>query len=109
MVSTKRLAEVYAGWNKHIFVVPNAVDFEAWPENKRPGDGLIRIGMFGSNTHGRDWREAYDAIKRILAEFPNVRLCINSFWVLDGLERASGCPMQAAPSACTGLRGSWPV
>lgn len=83
VVSTKRLAEVYAGWNKHIFVVPNAVDFEAWPENKRPGDGLIRIGMFGSNTHGRDWREAYDAIKRILAEFPNVRLCINSFWVLD--------------------------
>jgi glycosyltransferase involved in cell wall biosynthesis len=90
-VSTRRLAEVYAGWNKNIQVIPNSVDFDLWPANKKHDDGLIRIGLFGSNTHGLDWREAYDAIEKVLAENPNVRLCFNSWVVLD--EPMDGKPM----------------
>lgn len=82
-VSTKRLAEVYKDWNKNIAVVPNSVDFELWPENKRHNDEIIRIGLFGSNTHVRDWNEVWDSIERILAEFPNVHFCINSWLRLN--------------------------
>ncbi len=56
-VSTERLKEVYKDYCKRIEVIPNSVDFEIWPENKRHDDGLIRIGLFGSNSHYRDWKE----------------------------------------------------
>ncbi len=81
-VSTEHLKELYSKWNDNIMVLPNGVDFEIWPDNNRKDDGLIRLGLFGSNTHFKDWGEIAETLKRILGEFPNVRLCYNSWFVV---------------------------
>lgn len=81
-VSTEHLKEVYGKYNENIMVLPNGVDFEIWPENQKKDDGLIRLGLFGSNTHFKDWNEIAETLKRILDEFPNVRLCYNSWFVV---------------------------
>ena len=81
-VSTPYLAKVYAPLNKNIHVVPNCIDFDEWGKVERQDDGLVRIGLFGSNSHQKDWREAVDAIKRILDEFPNVRFLFNGWMVV---------------------------
>lgn len=88
-VSTERLKEVYSRFNKNVLVVPNAVDPELWPENAKKDDGIVRIGLFGSNTHYSDWREVVDILKDILNEFPNVRLCMNSWYIGKGEAGAS--------------------
>lgn len=79
-VSTKRLAEVYSRFNENVLVVPNSIDFDWWPANNRKNDGFIRLGLFGSNTHFKDWQEIGEVLVKILAEFPNVKLCYNSWF-----------------------------
>lgn len=81
-VSTPYLAEVYKPYNKNIHVVPNCIDFDLWGKVEPKDDGTIRIGLFGSNSHLKDWREAVDAIKRILAEYPQVKLLFNGWMVV---------------------------
>jgi glycosyltransferase involved in cell wall biosynthesis len=81
-VSTPYLAEVYKPYNKNIHVIPNCIDFDLWGKVTPKDDGLIRIGLFGSNSHQKDWRESVDAIKRILAEYPNTRLMFNAWMVV---------------------------
>lgn len=79
-VSTERLKNLYYSYNPNIQVIPNSIDFDLWPANSRPNDGLIRLGLFGSNSHYGDWREIAEVMQRILKEFPNVRLCINPWF-----------------------------
>lgn len=81
-VSTDYLADAYRKHSKNVVVVPNAVDFEVWKRVESEQDGLIRIGLFGSNSHYRDWREVVDAVKRILSENENVRFLFNGWLVL---------------------------
>ncbi len=81
-VSTERLKEVYGRFNPNIAVVPNGVDFEIWPANNVKNDGFIRLGLFGSNTHYRDWKEIAETLARILKEFPKVKLCFNSWYAV---------------------------
>lgn len=80
--ATERLAEVYSKWAKRVEVIPNAADFEVWKRVEPIDDGLIRIGLFGSNSHLKDWRECVDAITRILREYPNTRLLFNAWLVM---------------------------
>lgn len=82
-VSTPYLKSQYDKYNKNVVVVPNAIDFEVWHKVEPSDDGLIRIGLFGSNSHYKDWKEAVDSIKRILAEYPQTRLCINGWLVME--------------------------
>lgn len=76
--TTKYLAEVYKPYAKRIEIVPNGVDFELWHGQANDTD-KFRIGLFGSNTHIRDWREAIDSIKRFLSEHDDAVLVSNCF------------------------------
>ncbi len=79
-VSTERMKEVYGKYNKNTVVIPNGIDFDNFSSLVKPDDGLIRIGLFGGNSHYRDWKEAAPALREILDEFPNVRLCHNPWF-----------------------------
>lgn len=82
-VSTPYLAKEYAKYNKNVVVVPNAIDFELWHKVEPHDDGLVRIGLFGSNSHHKDWRECIDSVKRILDEYPNARFYFNGWLVME--------------------------
>ena len=69
-VSTPKLKRLYQKFNANTVVIPNAVDFEWWPEKKIIDDGIIRLGLFGSNTHYSDWFEIVDTLDLILRENP---------------------------------------
>ncbi len=82
-VSTPYLKGVYEKYNKNVVVIPNAIDFEVWHKVEPQNDGIVRIGLFGSNSHHKDWRECIDAVKRILDEYPNTRLYFNGWMVME--------------------------
>lgn len=86
-VSTPELARIYGKVNPNIRVVPNGVDFDLW-EPKPNTTSQFRIGLFGSNTHYWDWKEAVDGIKRFLMEHPDAVVVTNS--VLDIVEGKQG-------------------
>lgn len=81
-VSTPYLSRVYAPINKNIHVIPNCIDFDLWGKVAPKDDGFIRLGLFGSNSHLKDWREVIDAVKRILDEYKNVKLLFNGWMVV---------------------------
>ncbi len=84
-VSTERLKAIYGRYNANTVVIPNAVDFDNFPVLVKPKtDGIVRLGLFGSNTHYRDWKEIAKVLKKILDEFPNVRLCYNTWFRAKG-------------------------
>ena len=87
-VSTETLKEVFEPFNNNIFVNPNAIDFEEWGEKKKMDDGVIRLGLFGSNTHYHDWKLIAGILKEILDEFPNVHLCFNT-WLTATFEQGA--------------------
>jgi glycosyltransferase involved in cell wall biosynthesis len=75
-VSTERLKEKYSKYNSNIIVVPNAIDTKDWivPNFKKHDD--IRIGWTGGVSHYSDWWTIKDDIERIMAEYPQAKLCI---------------------------------
>lgn len=86
-VSTQRLKDIYSRYNSNVQVIPNAVDFEWWPKNNKKDDGFIRLGLFGSNTHYKDWNEIAEVLKKVLDEFPNVKLCFNNWFTSKEIQK----------------------
>lgn len=62
IVSTPRLAELYADVNENIHVCPNAIDPDDWPEPVKPDDGVLRIGWAASDSHRHDAPLIRDAL-----------------------------------------------
>jgi len=94
-VTTDYLKKLYGDYNKHIYVLPNYLDFEdiyidqirkdrEEHRLKHEANGEIWIGWAGSNTHLPDLKMAADAIVRIVNEYPNVRLALGGW---DGFFR----------------------
>lgn len=54
IVTTKTLADIYSKVNPNVYVCPNAIDPDDWPELEKPDDGVFRIGWFASRSHDRD-------------------------------------------------------
>lgn len=79
-VSTEALKKEFSEYNSNICVAPNSIDFELWNRSEKKDDGIIRLGLFGSNTHYDDWKIIAELLKKILDEFPNVHLCFNSWF-----------------------------
>ena len=50
IVSTPPLGELYGELNDNIYVCPNSIDMEDWPEQPEP-DGVLRIGWPASHSH----------------------------------------------------------
>lgn len=96
-VATERLKRIYSKYNENIVVSPNAIDFEAWPEPVKINDGYVRMGLFGSNSHFRDWREIAQVIQQALAENPKLKLVFNTWYVAQGKKGDSLDEMQTRP------------
>jgi glycosyltransferase involved in cell wall biosynthesis len=90
-VSTEKMKEIYGKYNPNTVVIPNAVDFDLYPSILKPGlnDGLVRLGLFGSNSHYRDWKTIAKVLKTLLDEFPNLRLCYNTWFRAKGAHGSS--------------------
>lgn len=52
--STPWLADQYRDFNPNVFVCPNSVDPDDWPEPTKPDDGILRIGWAASSSHALD-------------------------------------------------------
>ncbi len=97
-VSTPRLKDVYGQYNKNMIVVSNAIDFSKYPTLITPRkDGIIRLGLFGSNSHYRDWKVISKPLHNILKEFPNVHLCFNTWFKAKGSQGASMDEQELTP------------
>lgn len=69
IVSTYRLAEVYADWHDNIFVCENAVDPTDW-NVKREARETPMFGYYGSSGHARDFATMKKAFKRLSRRRP---------------------------------------
>lgn len=76
IVSTPHLAEVYREYNKHIYVVPNSIDFGLWGKVRRSRRRGLTIGWAGGASHDEDLRIAEPAIHAILKDFPETRFIL---------------------------------
>lgn len=54
IVTTPYLAAQYRAVNKNVFVCPNSVDPNDWPDPVKPDDGVFRICWFASQSHEDD-------------------------------------------------------
>ena len=79
-VSTEALKKEFLEYNSNILVLPNSIDFELWNRSNKKADGVIRLGLFGSNTHYDDWKIIAELLKKILDDYPEVHLCFNSWF-----------------------------
>lgn len=104
-VSTVPLADSLRKWNKHIAVIPNAIDPADFPEVVRPDDGVVRVGWAGSVTHYVDLRVALPALKE-LARRKDVELHMFGFDPWDQpkaghlMERPSGWKIASGVRYC---------
>ncbi|MCR4338820.1 MAG: hypothetical protein NUW01_02920, partial [Gemmatimonadaceae bacterium] len=64
IVSTPRLAEVYAPLGKPVYVCSNSVDPADWPDAdpEHQPDGVLRVGWAGSASHGYDLADVRRAL-----------------------------------------------
>jgi glycosyltransferase involved in cell wall biosynthesis len=73
--STPKLAEIYSKVNKNVYICPNSIDTQDWPDPEKPDDGIFRIGFAGSKSHWHD----YALVERALAwaaDLPDVEILI---------------------------------
>lgn len=78
VVSTPFLKEVYSEFNKNIYVVPNAIDFDHWGKFERKQfKNHVRIGWSGGASHNEDLKTIEEPIKKYLAETKGVELHLN--------------------------------
>ena len=75
-VSTNRLKEKYKKYNDNVVVLNNAIDTNDWRVPNFKEHKEFRIGWTGGTSHYKDWWTIKDDIERIMAEYPQVKLCI---------------------------------
>lgn len=93
--TNERLKSLYSRFNKNIVVIPNGIDFEAFESMPvRNDDGTVRFGLFGSNSHYPDWRECVESMAKILQDFPQARLVINSWMLAEAKQGAALTEME---------------
>jgi hypothetical protein len=82
--STEYLAKQYRRFNRNVWVCPNQVEPDEWPEppTRAEGDKMFRIGWFASPSHDKD----FQLIRKALvwaARQKNVRVIIMGIEVQD--------------------------
>lgn len=76
--TTSVLADEYKKINKNVFIIPNYVDPDDWPEPLKNDTDKVRIWLVGSVTTNWDFHWAEDALRK-LSDNPNVQLVM--FWL----------------------------
>lgn len=83
-VTTPRLQKEYSRFNENAYILPNAMEISNWDGIEKVDNGNdIIIGYAGSSTHFMDLKQAEDAIRQILKEYPNVKLGLGGWHVKD--------------------------
>lgn len=84
-VSTPRLAEVVAKWNRNIHVCPNGVEPNDFQGEARVDDGVLRVGWVGSYSHLADMEQVLPALHQIGTTYPNVEIVFQGYDPFQGL------------------------
>lgn len=109
--TTPVLAKALKQYNKNVYVLPNYMDIERWdlPKLKNDSD-TIRLGWAGSVTHLNDLKMVEQPLKRIMDEFPQVKLILvgepRAGEIFKGypVETMLGVDFNSWPTRLAGLR-----
>lgn len=63
IVSTPWLEKFYSQFDCPVYVCPNSIDPDDWPEPEKPDDGVLRIGFAYSSSHYYDLAYIWDALE----------------------------------------------
>lgn len=105
---SKKLKE----YNDNVVVLPNYMDLERWSKPYLKNEtGYVNIGWCGGMSHYNDLEMIVEPLKRILNDFPNVRLYIVGEWRArkwfegyKNVEIMLAVPFDAYPTRLAGLR-----
>jgi len=101
VVPTKKLLEIYKGFNPNIVVVPNYLDDNIWhlesPELK--AQDIVTIGYMGSNSHTPDLELIAPALAAIAEKYKGrFKLIVWGTPLPDGLKSFSWVEWQPSPT-----------
>lgn len=109
--SSKVLGNKLKEFNDNVVVLPNYMDLERWKKEPLPNTSkTIRIGWVGSLTHKKDIELVVEPLKRIMDEFPQVRLVLmgdlrlKEYFPGYPVECMLGVPFEPYPAKLNGLR-----
>jgi hypothetical protein len=75
--ATPHLAELYADYNPHVYLLRNSILEADWRRVREPmGDGKLRIGWAASRQHERDAPLVAEALRRVKKRHPNVEVML---------------------------------
>jgi glycosyltransferase involved in cell wall biosynthesis len=63
--TTPYLAKVLKQHNPHVYVLPNAINFDIWGKVERHEEETITIGLAGTGTHFEDYKLVKDALFKL--------------------------------------------
>lgn len=63
--TTPYLAKVLKQHNQHVYVLPNAINFDIWGKVERHEEDTITIGLAGTGTHFEDYKLVKDALFKL--------------------------------------------
>lgn len=93
-VSTERLRQYFEPHNARTIVLPNYLNEELWTDDllrpRASGRDEIRLGYYGSGGHRADLGIVAPALRRLLDEFPRLRLVFLGC-APEGLEPGERC------------------
>ena len=74
-VTTEKLAELVRPYNKNVVVIPNAIDFNRFPDVDVKHDDL-RLLWSGGSSHFEDLTKVKADLERLMADYPTLNLYI---------------------------------
>lgn len=97
--------------NPNVVILPNYMDLERWKKDPLPNTSqTIRIGWVGSITHMKDIELVVEPLKKIMDEFPQVKLIfmgdlrLKDYFKGYPVECILGVPFEVYPTRLNGLR-----
>jgi O-antigen biosynthesis protein len=77
-VTNAELATVVQPHNQNVVIIPNYLDIKQW---KKPLSdiGQVRIGLFGTSTHGKDWEIVAEPLKKVKQKYPKVEIVCGGY------------------------------
>lgn len=75
--TTEPLRKLYSRYNDHVYIVPNAIDFDVWRWNGvQHVSGVCRVGYAAGSNHQEDWFFIKNVLERTMKDLPDWRLVL---------------------------------
>jgi glycosyltransferase involved in cell wall biosynthesis len=76
-VTTPPLQELYSRYNDHVYIVPNAIDFDIWRWNGvAHKSGNVRVIYAAGSNHQEDWFFVKSILEKLMVEIPGWTLVL---------------------------------